>query len=55
MTGIGGWAVVLDDLAAAARDEQARDLARRVLETVAANASADGDVVHAPAWTAPGG
>lgn len=55
MTGIGGWAVVLDELAAAARDEQARGLARRVLETVAANASADGDAVHAPAWTAPGG
>jgi lantibiotic modifying enzyme len=46
LTGIGGWAVVLDELAAAARDEQARDLARRVLETVAANASADGDAVH---------
>ncbi len=27
LTGIGGWAVVLDELAAAARDEQARDLA----------------------------
>jgi lantibiotic modifying enzyme len=46
LTGIGGWAVVLDELAAAAGDEQARDLARRVLETVAAHASADGDAVH---------
>src|SRR5580704_17635431 len=46
MTGIGGWAVVLDELAAAAHDEHARDLARRVLETVAARASADGDTVH---------
>ena len=46
LTGIGGWAVVLDELAAAARDEQARDLARRVLETVAAHATADGDAVH---------
>jgi len=46
LTGIGGWAVVLDELAAAAGDEQARDLARRVLETVAAHASADGDTAH---------
>jgi hypothetical protein len=30
LTGIGGWAVVLNELAAAARDEQARELARRM-------------------------
>ena len=41
-TGIGGWAVVLDELADAADDEAARELAGRVLETVAAGASADG-------------
>ena len=46
LTGVGGWAVVLHELAAAARDEQASDLARRVLETVAAHASVDGDGVH---------
>jgi lantibiotic modifying enzyme len=45
-TGVGGWAVVLHELAAAARDEQASGLARRVLETVAAHASVDGDGVH---------
>src|SRR5580704_4320297 len=45
-TGVGGWAVVLHELAAAARDEQASGLARRVLETVAAHASIDGDGVH---------
>ncbi len=39
-TGIGGWAVVLDELAAAADDEAARRLAGRVLETVAAGALA---------------
>ena len=46
LTGIGGWAVVLNELAAVAGDEQARGLARRVLETVAAHATADGDAVH---------
>jgi len=39
-TGIGGWAVVLDELAGAADDETARELARRVLAAVAAQASA---------------
>ena len=46
LTGIGGWAVVLDELAAAADDEHARSLARRVLETVADHASVTGDGVH---------
>ena len=46
LTGVGGWAVVLHELAAAAGDEQARDLARRVLETVADQASADRGGVH---------
>jgi lantibiotic modifying enzyme len=45
-TGIGGWAVVLDELADAAGDEQASDLARRVLETVAARASSTEGGVH---------
>jgi hypothetical protein len=45
LTGIGGWAVVLDELADAADDEAARELAGRVLETVAARASADGGSV----------
>ncbi len=45
-TGVGGWAVVLHELAAAARDEHASGLARRVLETVAAHASVDGDGRH---------
>jgi lantibiotic modifying enzyme len=38
--------VVLDELAAAAGDEQARDLAGRVLDAVAAGATAAGDGVH---------
>ncbi len=45
-TGVGGWAVVLHELAAAADDEQARNLAGRVLETVAARASSTDDGVH---------
>src|SRR5271169_3154933 len=45
LTGVGGWAVVLHELAAAARDEHASALVRRVLETVAAHASVDGDGV----------
>jgi lantibiotic modifying enzyme len=45
-TGIGGWAVVLDEMAEVAGDEESRQLAGRVLETVAARASADGDLVH---------
>ena len=45
-TGAGGWAVVLDELAAAAGDESARDLAGRVLEAVAAGASPAGGGVH---------
>ena len=46
LTGVGGWAVVLDELAAAGRDTRARALAGRVLETVAARASRTGDGVH---------
>ena len=46
LTGIGGWAVVLHELAAAAGDEHARSLARRVLQTVANHASVTGDGVH---------
>jgi lantibiotic modifying enzyme len=46
LTGIGGWAVVLDELAAAAGDTQAGDLAGRVLETVAAKAARTADGVH---------
>ncbi len=46
LTGVGGWAVVLDELAAAAGDTRARDLAGRVLETVAARASWTEDGVH---------
>jgi lantibiotic modifying enzyme len=38
-TGIGGWVVVLTELADAAADEQARDLAGRVLEAIAARAT----------------
>ncbi len=45
-TGVGGWAVALDELAAAAGDEQASDLARRVLEAVAAKASRTDGRVH---------
>jgi hypothetical protein len=41
-TGIGGWAVVLDELADTADDEASRQLAGRVLEEVAARASAGG-------------
>ena len=46
MTGVGGWAVVLDELADAAGDEQARRLAGRVLETIAARASVTDQGVH---------
>ena len=45
-TGIGGWAVVLDELAAAAHDEASRQLAGRVLETVATRASVEDAGVH---------
>jgi lantibiotic modifying enzyme len=45
-TGVGGWAVVLDELAAAAGDEQAHDLAGRVLAAVTARASAADTGVH---------
>ena len=38
-TGIGGWAVVLDEIAAAAADEEAAALAGQVLRTIAARAS----------------
>ena len=51
LTGIGGWAVVLNELAAAtnagdASDEQVGDLARRVLETIANHASVTDEGVH---------
>jgi hypothetical protein len=48
LTGIGGWAVVLNELAEATGDEQPRNEARRVLETVAdhATVTGDGDGVH---------
>jgi lantibiotic modifying enzyme len=39
-TGIGGWAVVLHELAAGAGDEEAAALAGQVLRTIAARASA---------------
>jgi lantibiotic modifying enzyme len=45
-TGVGGWAVVLDELADAADDNEARELAGRVLAVIAARASAAGEVVH---------
>ena len=46
LTGIGGWAVVLHELAEATGDEQPRNEARRVLETVADHAAVTGDGVH---------
>jgi lantibiotic modifying enzyme len=46
LTGIGGWAVVLRELADAADDDHADRLARRVLETVAAHASVTDTGVH---------
>jgi lantibiotic modifying enzyme len=46
LTGVGGWAVVLNELAEAAGDEQARHLAGRVLDTVAARASVTDAGVH---------
>jgi len=46
LTGVGGWVVVLDELAGAAGDEQARHLAGRVLERIAARASVTDDGVH---------
>ncbi|HEV2934763.1 MAG TPA: lanthionine synthetase LanC family protein [Streptosporangiaceae bacterium] len=45
-TGVGGWAVVLHELAGATGDEQASDQARQVLETVAAGAEVTADGVH---------
>jgi hypothetical protein len=45
-TGVGGWAVVLDELADAADDDEARELAGRVLAVVAARASGGGGRVH---------
>ncbi|HUJ65850.1 MAG TPA: lanthionine synthetase LanC family protein, partial [Acidimicrobiales bacterium] len=35
MTGVGGWAVILDELAEAADDDESRSLARTVLEGMA--------------------
>jgi lantibiotic modifying enzyme len=46
LTGVGGWVVVLHELADAAGDEQARQLAGRVLERIAAQASVTDDGVH---------
>jgi lantibiotic modifying enzyme len=46
LTGVGGWAIVLDELAGAAGHEQDRHLAGRVLETIAARASVTDDGVH---------
>jgi lantibiotic modifying enzyme len=46
LTGIGGWAVVLHELAEATSDERPRSLARRVLETVWAHASVTDEGVH---------
>jgi len=45
-TGIGGWAVVLHELADAAGDEEARTLVERVLETIAARATVVDSGVH---------
>lgn len=45
-TGVGGWVLVLDVLAEVAGDEQARTLAGRVLEVIAASAVSVGDGVH---------
>jgi lantibiotic modifying enzyme len=45
-TGIGGWAVVLDELADAADDGQASNLARRVLQTVVERVSVTDGGVH---------
>ena len=45
-TGVGGWAVVLDELARAAGDEQARDQAAGILRTVVARATAAGGAAH---------
>ena len=40
LTGVGGWVVVLHELAAATDDDQPRQLAKRVFDTIAAKASA---------------
>jgi lantibiotic modifying enzyme len=45
-TGVGGWAVILDELARAAGDEQARELARQALQTVVSRATVTGRGVH---------
>jgi lantibiotic modifying enzyme len=45
-TGIGGWALTLHELADAADDDTSRDLAGRVMATIAANATAAGPGVH---------
>ena len=46
LTGVGGWVVVLTELAEAAGDERARELAGRVLDTIAAKASVTDTGVH---------
>jgi len=45
-TGIGGWAVVLHELANAAADEESRDLAGRVMRVIAASATDAGHAGH---------
>ena len=46
LTGVGGWVVVLTELAEVAGDERARQLAGRVLDTIAAKASVTDTGVH---------
>jgi lantibiotic modifying enzyme len=46
MTGVGGWVVVLDELAEAAGDDEARSLAEGVIEGIAARATPAPGGVH---------
>lgn len=46
LNGVGGWAVVLHELAAAAGDQDAAEQARRVLQTVADHATVTAGGVH---------
>jgi len=45
-TGVGGWAFVLNHLADAAGDDQARSQAATVIEAIAQRAEVEGDDVH---------
>lgn len=45
-TGVGGWALVLDELAGASGDEEVAALAARAVETVMAGAEGDGAGMH---------